>query len=716
MRYLTGSICVRAACGLAIAAALTCIFIVPRAPAAAVNLGTIVGTTVGTAVGTNAQRSCTAIPLSAIEGSALSAALSGADSASGAALFRAGAETLFWSGSLTRSALSVAAGESAQAVAESEEWEAGAILDGSDFQQRHIYTAINTPGSALQTVAFSWPSLAAAQHAVLGRDSNGIADGLGSLRLDYLRGDRSRELGRAGGIFRQRGGVLGDIVHSLPVVVGAPGDSISDQQYRQFYNNYRGRVPAVYVGANDGMLHAFRATDGVELFAYIPALLFERLPLLTRPDYVHQAYVDGLIGVGEAQLAGRWRSVLAAGMGAGAGGVFALDVSDPGHFADGDGALFEFGAADDADMGLQFGAPAMSRLRDADGVLRDFLVVAGGYRHSERASAGSALFLLSLDKRPADAWRLGYNYFKFEVPASPVAGSADGLNAGLSTPVLVPGDDGVLRYVYAGDLQGNLWRFDLAGRAPWPAAAPAAPIFVARDGNGKRQPIAQQPQVVFAAAFGGGYMVLFGTGKLLDDSDVQSADFSPQSFYGVLDALQAPQAYQRADLQPRTFSAQGTAFAIAGPTLTIGAGGRNHGWYFDFPSAGDGERSVSSALLVGQTLLFNTVWFDSTCALASRIYVLSTLSGLTTDETGGTTPASLLSASVGEGAARLILLRLPAAGPTATAQSPRSLLLNAAAGDLVSMAVPDEAAVLRTGRLEWREISNWQERRAAALK
>ncbi|MBV5345152.1 MAG: hypothetical protein JZU63_06295, partial [Rhodoferax sp.] len=141
------------------------------------------------------------------------------------------------------------------------------------------------------------------------------SDGLGALRVNYLRGVRTQE-GAATNRMRTRGSVLGDIINSGPVYKKeADTDIAADSAYASFANTMTGRTATVYVGANDGMLHAFRASDGKELFAYVPLAVAANLNKLTNPNYQHTVYVDGVPQVGEAKLGSSWRTVLVSGMG-----------------------------------------------------------------------------------------------------------------------------------------------------------------------------------------------------------------------------------------------------------------------------------------------------------------------------------------------------------------------------------------------------------------
>lgn len=649
-------------------------------------------------------------------------------------LYQAGFESTRWSGTLKKIALSLAGDGSVQ-LASVPEWDAGEILGGQKStpplplpEQRKIYTSLPGPGTA--TVEFRWDALADSQKALLDASPvDGAADGLGSQRVDFLRGVRSKEVGQPQGVFRLRNGVLGDIVNSNLVHVGAPEPDVGGASYLQFYEARKNRTRAVYVGANDGMLHAFDAKDGAELFAYVPQQMFPALSKLSRPGYAHRPYVDGMIAVAEAQVAGKWKTVLAAGMGGGGQGVFALDVSDPADFAGGAGVLWEFTDRDDADMGNVVNVPAIAMFRTKLSagvpVYRHFVVVASGvnnYVNDGYANplAPAVLFLLALDKDPMDPWQPGVNYFKFSKPLLDAT-----LPNGLSSPALVPGEDGAVRYAYAGDLQGNLWRFDFSGNAPWAKEnAGKVPLFVARDEQQRRQPITTRPQVVFAP--GGGFIVLFGTGKFLEQADTEVSGFSPQSFYGIYDALQAAYAVKdRSQLASRTLSKAGEVWQFAGMEFTYGTASANRrGWYFDFPGADStGERSVANPLVESGRLIFNTLMPCAAPCLSGggRSYVLDALTGMPI----GKNSSGMLS--------QLGMLSAPAMLETAVASGNRnplgksvvqrkSAVIHAGSGGAngsVSIGQGDaDGGLASVGlpamRFSWREILRWQELRMSA--
>ncbi|MGB6055865.1 MAG: PilC/PilY family type IV pilus protein [Burkholderiaceae bacterium] len=632
-------------------------------------------------------------------------------------------------------------------------WDAGIVLTGKPAtttpaaaavapnpapDARNIYTAqVNADGS-LTTVEFQWASLTEDQKTSLSKSPSGSQedDGLGEKRVNYLRGSRVDEIGSANGIFRQRDRVLGDIINSNPTYVAAPAPNIQGDGYGTFYNARKNRTKAVYVGANDGMLHAFNASDGTELFAYVPNALIGALNQLTDPDYVHRPYVDGTMTVKEAKIGSTWKTLLASGMGGGAQGVFVLDVTNPADFAGGLGAIWEFTDRDDRDMGNLTSPPQIAKFRTGTDtatqapIYKYFVVVPSGlnnYKDDGHSNFGTAdegqgaLFLLSLDKPSDEAWQLGANYYKITTPVKDV-----NLKNGLSAPEMVVGNDGAVLYAYAGDLQGNLWRFDFTG-GPWSGAINSTPLFAALDGSSNRQPITMQPKVVLAP--GGGYVVLFGTGKYVENADAAPANFKTQSFYGILDDT-VTKVSGRSKLQARTLSkdtkAGSDAMKVTGSDFIYGSKtGQKQGWYMDFYQSGGvtgtGERAITNPLIAYGRLFFNSLITGSDpCATGGgRTYALSALTGLPINseglsESGGVT---------GE-ASTVGMLSSPVLFETGTTVGDRDSIgkrnakKNFAVFNFGTGGVQGTAAQATNGtgsfmppagRMSWREIVNWKQ-------
>lgn len=339
--------------------------------------------------------------------------------------------------------------------------------------------------------------------------------------IDYLRGDRTHE----GTLWRRRAGVLGDIVHSQPVVVAGGGDqqynflprSMPERaSYRAFLREKAARPGLVFFGANDGMLHAVRESDGVEVFAFVPAAVLPGIERLARPAYTHRFFVDGPLALGDAWWDERWRQVLVGSAGAGAASVFALDASRVSS-AEPVSVLWEYGAADDPAMGHVLAPADIGITRDAR-----WIAVFG---NGQDSAAGEAR-LMVLDLRTGRRLR------------SLQAGAAGG--NGLGGVRLVRDRDNVVVAAYAGDLKGRLWRFDLqdADPAAWRVGFDGQALYTAVDAQGQPRPITAAPEYVDHPL--GGSLVLLGTGKLSDEADVDSRQ--SQALYGLWDTTPAARA------------------------------------------------------------------------------------------------------------------------------------------------------------------------------
>jgi len=658
-------------------------------------------------------------------------------SSDGVFVYQPGFDASRWSGTLKKQKLTWNEQSGALNIASGAEWDAGDVLTGANGQagapnpaDRNIYTAKIETGRLQSMVEFKWENLTDGQKALLDTSPvDGKTDGLGSQRLDYLRGVRNQEVGQLDGIFRARDRILGDIINSNAVYVGAPALNVQGPGYQKFYTDNQSRTKVVYVGANDGMLHAFDAANGRELFSYIPNALIPTLNQLTSPDYVHRSYVDGTINVTEARLGSgsgaEWKTILTSGMGGGAQGVFALDVTHPSDFRRGKGVLWEFTDSDDADMGNLIGAPTIAKFKTkvVDGIpeFKYFAVIPSGLNNYMNdgenrfnPAAPATLFLLSLDKAPSVPWKAGENYYKFPLPIQNTT-----LQNGLSSPALVTGNDGAVRYAYAGDLQGNLWRLNFTS---FPGTTPKTPLFTATDSQGTPQPITSQPKVVFAP--GGGYVVLFGTGKFIEDADVTTGNFKTQSFYGIYDNTRDDgRVSGREQLASRTLNKSGDTLIVTGSAFTYGTSADNkRGWYVDFvDSDKTGERIVTNPLVAYGRLFFNTVIpGGNPCVIGGggRSYAVDTLTGMPIGDssTGFLSQVGLLSAPVLFETGNAAVGDRDATGGRWV--NKKYAVFNFGTGGVKGLAALAQNGVgnlqLAAGRFSWREILNWLELRAAA--
>jgi type IV pilus assembly protein PilY1 len=381
------------------------------------------------------------------------------------------------------------------------------------------------------------------------------------------------------------------------------------------------------VGANDGFLHGFRALDGKEVVAYAPGNLFssgvsDGYHRLTDPNFNHNnLYVDGTPFVSDAYIASTnggsesWRTVLVGPQGGGGRGLLALDVTNPdsSSFREGNAAnivMWEFTNSDDAHLGYTQARPTIALLNNG----RWAVLTGNGPTDtaSDETGGESQLFILYLDGGIDGTWTYGTDYLRFPTGS----GSSDARNA-LMTPAVIDIDgDGTADRVYAGDLNNNLWAFDLSSSdfGDWGIAHGSSPLFTGESS----QPITAKPTVIKHPTQNNGpapnLMILFGTGRFLSDNDKTRTD--PQSFYGVWDT--GIGGLTRADLVAQTFLLNDDSIGgrVTDPDLEIqyaNATGRQYGWYIDLPTAG--ERVVSRALVRDDIVYFSTIIPDvSVCA------------------------------------------------------------------------------------------------------
>ncbi|SFP46057.1 pilus assembly protein [Variovorax sp. 770b2] len=646
-----------------------------------------------------------------------------------------------WSGTLLSYRLGVDAASGAVHKSDKPDWDAGELLTGNpnatppvaarDIAGRRIFT-LSTAGVG---TPFEWAALDDGLRGWLSATPYAVpetSDGLGADRLAYLRGDRRKEQSSPQGIFRVRDSIMGDVTNSNPVYVGAPSLASQGAGYDKFLAAHRGRPHAVYVGANDGMLHAFEARTGKEFFAYVPRIMFAKLGAYTSPDYVHQSHVDGTPAVGEARMAnGAWKTVLVSGSGGGATGVFALDVTDPADFS-ADKVLWEFSGAYDNDMGRVTQAPRIMKFRTAAATKTEaatygwFAVVPSGFNNANKEGR-AAMFLLSLDKPAAEAWKLNANFYKIVLPRP---ADLTFVNA-LSTPGDYAATDGSTRLLYAGDTQGNLWKFDFTGNAPWSASNALGlngrPLMVATAGSGadaKRQPITVAPEVGVGPA--GGAIVLFGTGKFVSPEDLGRSSRGVQTIYGVYDnGMAIPAGEARTQLQPRKVSpSDGQASPpLAGDPFVYGAFDRKtntrRGWYFDLPAGPEqGERLVFQPVLSDGQLFFNTLIPNASACSADgggRSCAVNAMTGLS--QGGSCTPSGIGML----GAPHLVQLGMAGFGATDAfgrrSETKRLGIVSIGARDArggraggMSNAQPagDGKMVQTGGRLNWREVVDYR--------
>ena len=513
--------------------------------------------------------------------------------------------------------------------------------------------------------------------------------------VNYLRGDRSEEGSSSTYEFRSRISVLGDIVDASPVFIGQPQlswpstgffppyDAVpaDDKSYTTWKaSSVKDRTEVIYAAANDGMLHGFRAKEtvvsgtglgdaGEEIFAYVPTGFFSTdntkgLHYLASTSYSHRYYADltptisdvfmdykttNGVPTGTYSLAtaakdtstAEWRTVLLGGLRGGGKSLFLLDVTDPDNYVAGkedELVLWEFSDSDNTELGYTFSKPLIAMMNNGK-----FAAIFGnGYNST---SCKAQLFVVFLEGGLDGVWTQNTDYFVYDTGTAHGGGAGD--CNGLSTPAVVDLDgNGSADRVYAGDLKGNMWVFDLcaevtndAGDCSTTASnwgiAHADPLMNANVA-GVGQPITTKPVVSLDPASSGGddLIIVFGTGQYLTDAD--KATTGTQSMYGVrdYDALNNSAAGVPAewnldgdDNSPQRWArtvfaidSGGTGARVFDSTDTLTA--NYHGWRIDLPDSG--ERMVVNPKIRNNIVFFNTLIPDSTkCAFGGSGWIMS---------------------------------------------------------------------------------------------
>lgn len=515
---------------------------------------------------------------------------------------------------------------------------------------RSIYTHNGTAGTTFPT---------AAQNTAL---TPAVAN--------YIRGERTQEPQfNAAGVMRDRNTLLGDIVNSSPTYVKTSTT-----------------VETVYVGANDGMLHAFNAADGVERFAYVPrGIDLAKLKAYSEPDYSHHFFVDGPIVTSTSrELANR--TVLVGSLGRGGRGLYALDVTDPTIFGPAK-VLWDKDSSFDGDMGQVLSRPIIAKLNDGS----TGLIVSNGLNStSERA----VLFVLDLVS--------GAKIAEIDTGVgSPVTSN------GLAAPRGWDDDgNGTVDTVYAGDLRGNLWKFDLSDSNPsqWEVADNRplyAPIVAGT------QPVTGGVTIAVDPATDKRW-VFFGTGRLLSTGDI--TDTSRQTWYGVIDQDGAASSVTRASMTARNIALYdaGTRNRAFEPNSALPLGSK--GWYIDLDlppgNTLEGERMVGDQQVVKNALIAGSIIpSTSNPCLPGRGYINAidafTGTSLQTGLFDANRDGEFGNDTMGVGNTAVGSIDLGVGMVTDPALLDRLLV---AGGSLATLASTPLDPALYGGRISWREI------------
>ena len=602
-----------------------------------------------------------------------------------------------WTGELSGQQIDVDTGA---VLTSASDWSASTRLDANT--SRSIYTfdsgatnklkdftwanLTSTERSYFETAFVTTPGRSLSQFCSFGTICLSAADqaaAAGSPLVSYVRGDRSNEgsLTDISKWYRARNHLLGDIVNSEALYVKQALYNYADAGYSAFKTSTAGRRAMVYVGANDGMLHAFDATTGEEVWAYIPTMVMPKLYRLADKNYGndHQFYVDGSPVSGDVLIGGAWKTIIVGGLGAGGRGYYAMDVTNPSSPV----ALWEF---QDNNLGYTLGKPEITKLKDGTWVV----IFASGYNNVSPGDGHGRLYVVN-----AATGSLIRTIDTGIGDTTTPSGLAQ-IRAWVDRTEI---NNTSLR-VYGGDNLGNVWRFDInndIGAGGYDAQLLATLLGSA----GNAQPMTARPEL---GLVNGNAVVYVGTGRYLGVTDL--TDSSPQSLYAIKDTLGSTSLgnprvgnFVAQTLTGGTCPADAT---VCDPAQTVRLGTSNavdfatqNGWYIDLPATR--ERANTDPQLALGTLVYTTNVIDpDACSVGGTSFI-----NFFDYRTGGpvTSATGVTSVLLGNAiATRPTIVRLPSGKVI-------SLTRLSDARTVVSR-IPVGTVPGTTRRISWRELAN----------
>ena len=585
-------------------------------------------------------------------------------------------ETNTWSGKVFAQTIDPTTGNVSPTI----QWQADQLLlskVAASSDTRNILTFDST--SATKVKPFTWASLNSTQQAFFNNWCNPtppllpmsqcggltptdkITANDGSQMVGFLRGWQALE----GTVYRDRviidpstgaaqNTVMGDTITAKPVFVRNPTFSYVDAvtpTYATFAAANASRAPRVYVGANDGYLHAFDGSTGDESWAYAPGFLISGMYALADSGYAsqHRYFADGSPESFDVfdSVAAAWKTILIGGSAGGGRGYYALDVTDPVNPK----GLWEFCndptlcSISDADLGLTYGNPIVGK-RSSDG--KWVVVLTSGLNNNVSSGTGGGFFFV-LDVITGAVQN--------KVPTGVGTATTPSGLMKISAFYNAPATDATFQYAYAGDQLGNVWRLDLGNSAgacltPGSGAAPCVGhIATLVDGTGRAQPITTRPALTH---IGSNRVLYIGTGRYLGNSDLSDPGAASgiawqETLYGFKDkdADYGSNLRTGANLVVQTLTLINTTDrGISNNPVNWST---NDGWMVDFNPVADpspGERvNIDPRLVLGTVkVVTNTPSSGGSCAIggSSRDYDFDFRSGSAiATATGGVVGRSL---------------------------------------------------------------------------
>jgi type IV pilus assembly protein PilY1 len=420
-----------------------------------------------------------------------------------------------WEGNLEAKTIDLGSG----ALSADNVWSAQALLDTKAVLGRTIYKFDATLTGTDKKKLMTWANLNAAEALYFDpaqlSQCKSLADCPGATSqnlFNYLKGGADTTTNRS---YRRRAHVLGDIVSSQPVYVKAPPFAYTDAGYGTFKTTHATtRQSTVYVAANDGFLHALNGLTGEEMWAYAPTAVLPNLYQLANTNYEHRYYVDGSVVVGDIKSGTTWKTLLVGGLNAGGKSYYAMDVTDPANPQ----ALWEF---TDPRLGYSYGNPIITKLQNGTWVV----LVTSGYNNGTSIGSHDGQGVLYVLNAATGAEISRVYTCTIQSDDTTCSGSSSNPNglAKINNWVENSNSDNTTKYVYGGDLNGDIWRFDI--NATSPVAIKVAALA---------EPITTRPEL---AEISGKRVMFFGTGLFLQGTD--KSDRTKRSVYGVKDCMAA---------------------------------------------------------------------------------------------------------------------------------------------------------------------------------
>lgn len=387
---------------------------------------------------------------------------------------------------------------------------------GTKAMRSFTYGNLNTDGFGTNFTNFCSKTPTPLQCATLSSGQVTTAN-TGDNLVNFLRGDTTyeAETNLSNPLYRERVAVLGDIINASPVYVKKSPLQYTDSGHSSYVGTTATRKAMLYGAANDGMLHAFDASTGSELWAFVPSFVMPNLWKLADTEYRnrHTFFADGTPVVGDIYTGSAWKTILVAGLNSGGRGYYALDITDP----DNPAVLWEF---THANMGLTYGNPIITKRANGTWVV----AVSSGLNNTAGDGQGH-MYLINANTGALDA-QLATGAGSTTTPS----GLAK-INAWVDG-----GGDNTAKRFYGGDMLGNLWRFDFDDLVA-PAGAEATKLATFQITSTAPQPITTKPQLTVVTASGGTKIpvIVVGTGRYFGTSDV--SDTTVQSIYAIKDPL-----------------------------------------------------------------------------------------------------------------------------------------------------------------------------------